>query len=491
MSDVNSQTVQDAGATEHGHTCRGDCGSHAQPEETGEFPSGSTNPCKLCTPLGACLVFKGVEGCIPLLHGSQGCATYIRRYCISHYREPLDIASSNFSEDTAIFGGRKNLHIAIDNVILQYRPKVIGIATTCLSETMGENIPMMLAEYRNERRDLPSAEELPVLVPVSTPSYKHTHAEGFHATVRALVDIATKESLPLPVQQISPLALFPGMVSPEDIRHLKDICELWQLPVTILPDYSDTLDGVSWSDYERVPEGGTRIEDVGAMKRAPAAIEFGRVLAKEAKTAGTCLVERFNTPLHRLGLPVGLRECDRFFDALELITGRPLPIRYQKERGRLIDSYVDGHKYAAGKKAVIYGEDDLVVALASFVAEIGMVPVLCAGGSRTGKLKTALLGAAPELEGKIEIREGADFSDIEARAEELAPDLLIGSSKGRKLARARGIPLVTCGFPIHDRIGAQRMKILGYSGTQELFDRIINGLLEAKQENSKIGYSYL
>ena len=33
----------------------------------------------LCTPLGACLVYRGVEGCIPFLHGSQGCATYIRR----------------------------------------------------------------------------------------------------------------------------------------------------------------------------------------------------------------------------------------------------------------------------------------------------------------------------------------------------------------------------------------------------------------------------
>ena len=58
--------------------------------------TSTRNACKLCTPLGACLVFRGVEGCIPFLHGSQGCSTYIRRYMIGHFREPIDIASSSF-----------------------------------------------------------------------------------------------------------------------------------------------------------------------------------------------------------------------------------------------------------------------------------------------------------------------------------------------------------------------------------------------------------
>ena len=74
-------------------------------------PQGFTatrNACHVCTPLGACLVFRGIEGAIPLLHGSQGCSTYIRRYMIGHFREPMDIASSNFSESAAIYGGGAN-----------------------------------------------------------------------------------------------------------------------------------------------------------------------------------------------------------------------------------------------------------------------------------------------------------------------------------------------------------------------------------------------
>ena len=41
-------------------------------------PFASTrNACRLCAPLGACIVFSRSRGCIPLIHGSQGCSTYI------------------------------------------------------------------------------------------------------------------------------------------------------------------------------------------------------------------------------------------------------------------------------------------------------------------------------------------------------------------------------------------------------------------------------
>ena len=71
--------------------------------------TSTTNACKLCKPLGACLAFRGIEGAVPFLHGSQGCATYMRRYVISHFREPMDIASSSLGEKHAIYGGGPNL----------------------------------------------------------------------------------------------------------------------------------------------------------------------------------------------------------------------------------------------------------------------------------------------------------------------------------------------------------------------------------------------
>ena len=66
------------------------------------------------------------------------------------------------------------------------------------------------------------------------------------------------------------------------------------------------------------------------------------------------------------------------------------PEAHALEHGRLIDAYVDGHKYLFGKRAIVYGEEDLVVGLTAFLAEIGVRPVICASGGRSGRLQQAI-----------------------------------------------------------------------------------------------------
>ena len=443
--------------------------------------TSTRNACKLCTPLGACLAFRGVEGCIPFLHGSQGCSTYIRRYLISHFREPIDIASSNFHEESAIFGGSRNFQQGVLNVTRQYQPQLIGAATTCLAETIGEDMARLLHDFREEHGESVTT---PV-VHVSTASYRGTHMDGFHAAVRALV-----EQLAVGGGKSDRLILFPGMVSAADLRHLKEILTDFGLPFTLLPDYSDTMDGSTWSEYEKLQSGGTPLADIRALGSARASVEFGRVL-EEVETAGTVLQNKFSVMRRLLGLPIGIGESDTFFNLLAEIAGREVPVKYQRERGRLVDSLIDGHKYIFEKRAVVYGEEDLVVGLTAFLTEIGVTPVLCASGGRSGKLAKCLRAAAPDLPAETRIEEGFDFAEMAEAAPDLKPDFLIGSSKGYSLARKLGVPLIRVGFPIHDRIGGQRVLHLGYRGAQELYDRIVNALLDVKQEKSPIGYSYL
>ena len=202
--------------------------------------SVTRNACKLCAPLGACLAFRGVEGAVPFLHGSQGCATYIRRYMISHFKEPLDIASSNFGETTAIFGGMENLREGLANVIRQYAPRLIGIASTCLAETIGDDVAFYLRQIAAE-----ASEPLPELVHVSTPSYTGTHVEGFHATVYALVETLAKAG-----PRHEAINVLPGMISPADLRYLKDTVERFR-PGT---DHASRLFQHSGRpDMERIP----------------------------------------------------------------------------------------------------------------------------------------------------------------------------------------------------------------------------------------------
>ena len=440
------------------------------------------NACKLCTPLGACLALRGIEGALPFLHGSQGCATYMRRYIISHFKEPMDIAASGFSEASTIFGGEQNLHRGLQNVTSQYHPSLIGIATTCLSETIGEDVAQLLHPYEAALEGA----DAPVLVPISTPSYCGTHIDGFHAAVRAVVEkLATAAE-----SRGDHFNLFPGMVSAADIRYLKEVAADFSLELVLLPDYSDTLDGPALDQYHKIPEGGTPIATIRSSASASATVEFGRTIAGKA-TAAALLHERFAVPSHRLGAPIGVRETDAFFEVLEQLSGRSTPAKHRQERGRLIDAYVDGHKYVSGKRAVVYGEEDLVVGLAALLAEIGVVPVLCASGGESGSLAKSIAEVTADLDEPIVVREGTDFMSMADEAKQLSADFLIGNSKGYSVARQLGIPLIRVGFPIHDRIGGQRILHLGYRGAQQLFDRVVNTLIEFKQQSSPVGYSYM
>ncbi|MEI8342920.1 MAG: nitrogenase component 1, partial [Verrucomicrobiota bacterium] len=330
-------------------------------EQEPKHCTSTRNACKLCTPLGACLAFRGVEGTIPFLHGSQGCSTYIRRYLISHFREPIDIAASNFSEESAIFGGKSNFETGVQNVIRQYKPKMVAVATTCLSETIGEDMNLMFFEYMREHW----SEGHPHMIHVATPSYSGTHIDGFHAAVRELVTGLTRTG-----ERTRRVNLFPGMVSAADLRHLKEILADFELPFTLLPDYSESMDGETWSEYEKLQSGGTPIDDIVATGSAQMSLEFGRTLEK-FPTAGRYLEERFGLPRWLAGLPVGIRETDAFFALLEAAAGKSTPVKYVKERGRLVDAMIDGHKYVFEKRAIVYGEEDLVVGIASFLSEIG------------------------------------------------------------------------------------------------------------------------
>jgi len=168
-----------------------------------------------------------------------------------------------------------------------------------------------------------------------------------------------------------------------------------------------------------------------------------------------------------------------------------MPAALDAARGRLLDAMVDGHKYVFGQRASFSATRIFVIGLTSFLCEIGVQPVVCATGGRSRRFVTTLRATVPELPADTVVRHGADFADIETVTTELKPNLLIGPSKGFGLARRLDVPLVRCGFPIHDRLGGHRILHVGYAGALHLYDTLVNALLERKQENSEVGYSYL
>lgn len=458
------------------------------PASTPARSASVTNACRMCMPLGACLAFTGFDGTVPLLHGSQGCATYIRRYLISHFSEPMDIASSSVGEAATVFGGEANLREGVANVTRVYRPSMIGVATTCLTETIGEDVGPMLARISGADGGIgpETGGACPSLVHVPTPSYAGTHADGYQAAVAATV-----AALATGGETTDSVTLLPSIVSTADLRHLRELADAFELPHAVLPDYSERLDGVAVARYEKLPPGGATSAEVAASGHAKASVTLGGLTTPGVALAGDVLATRFGVPAHRLPLPIGIRLTDAFTDLLADLSGRPAPEWLVTERGRLVDAYIDGHKHVAERVAVVVGDEDLVLGLCVWLAEIGITPAVCATGGRSGLLADELCRLAPELDGKVRVLDDGDFELIGAAADEVSPDLLIGHSKGYPIARRLGVPLVRVGLPIHDRVGAQRVRHLGYRGAQELFDRVANALVAHRQDASPVGYAYM
>ncbi|MEL7596939.1 MAG: nitrogenase component 1, partial [Clostridiaceae bacterium] len=220
------------------------------------FVNLNVNPCKMCMPMGGVMAFKGIEKSMVILHGSQGCSTYIRRHMATHYNEPIDIASSSLTEQGTVYGGSDNLKKGIMNVMSLYNPKVIGVLTTCLAETIGEDIERIIKELKEETQELKNIE----IVAVPTPGYEATQAEGYYKALRCLVENLAKNKTPN-----NKINVISGNLNPGDIKKLKEILDDFETDYILLPDVSETLDSPFSNEFKRIPEGGTTVDEIDAM----------------------------------------------------------------------------------------------------------------------------------------------------------------------------------------------------------------------------------
>lgn len=425
------------------------------------------NPCHMCMPMGGILALKGIEGAMVMVHGSQGCSTYMRRHIAEHFNEPVDVGSSSLNEKGTVYGGEANLRQGLDNIIRVYQPGLIGVVTTCLAETIGEDIIRIVNDYRQEHRlSLP-------IVAANTPGYGGSHSDGYWLTVRRLV-----ETLATGAERHNKINIIVPNISPADIRELKRLLAVMELEYTLCPDISETLDRPYLPSYSKLPAGGAPIAALRRMGGAPATIEFAVTIEKDV-SPGQYLQDTFGVPLYSIPIPIGMENTDAFMAVLETISGRRRPPVLADERGRLIDAMIASHKYNFSGRSAIFGDPELVYAVTQMCLENGICPVVVTG-DKGGKLAKLLPN---EMTDKSVVLSDPDFSLVREQAKAGAVNIAIGHSDGRFLTERDDIPLVRLGFPIHDRVGGQRLLSIGYTGTTLLLDRITNTLLAAKYQD--------
>jgi len=444
---------------------------HTSSGEIAERHALTINPAKTCQPIGAMYAALGIHRCLPHSHGSQGCCSYHRSTLSRHYKEPVVAGTSSFTEGSSVFGGQANLLQAINNIFTIYDPDVIAVHTTCLSETIGDDIPQ-IADKAREEGLIPEGK---FVIHANTPSYVGAHPTGFANMTKAMVEyFAESESETKIAGRIN---VIPGWVEPADMRELRRLIGLMGLDAIMFPDTSDVLDCPQTGMYQMYPRGGTTIDQLRSTGDSAATIALGPICSAPAARE---LYARLHVPQVTLPLPIGLQATDQFIMELRKHNGGHVPSEIADERGRLLDLITDMHQYFYGKTAAIWGDPDQLVSLSQFLMSVDILPRYVITGTPGKKFLKRVSEVLEDRKQEVQVREGAgaDMFLLHQWIKNDPVDLLIGNTYGKYIARDEGIPLVRHGFPILDRVGHQYFPTVGYRGATRLLEQMLTVLMD-------------
>jgi len=439
------------------------------PKEVAERKGVTINPAKTCQPVGAMYAALGVHGCLPHSHGSQGCCSYHRSALTRHYKDPIMAGTSSFTEGSSVFGGQANLLAAIANMFTIYDPDIIAVHTTCLSETIGDDINQIAAKAEDDGK-IPEGKKV---IFCNTPSYVGSHVTGFSNMVAGIVKGLVEKTGEAKDQ----VNIIPGWVEPSDMRAIKSIAKEMGVNIVMFPDTSDVVDTPQTGEFQMYPAGGTTQEELATAGDSIKTLALG---AWASEAGAKALDVKCKVPFEVLDLPIGLSATDRFVQALADAAKVDIPDSFIAERGRLVDIVTDMSQYLYGKKVALFGDPDQLIPLTEFLLDLNMIPVHIVSGTPGKKFIKRIEEIVGDKVPGLNIKNGqqADMFLMHQWIKNEPVDMIIGNTYGKYIARDENIPFVRHGFPILDRVGHSYFPTAGYLGGIRLVEQMLSGIMD-------------
>jgi len=416
------------------------------------FKAAAVNPLKMSQPLGASYAFMGMNRCMPVMHGSQGCTSFGLVLLVRHFREAIPLQTTAMNEATTVMGGYDNVEKGVLNIRSRTQPDLIAICSTGLTETKGDDVGAYLTLIKQKHPEVNDT----ALVYVSTPDYVGAFQDGWANGTKALIEALVEPSTTPDAKQVNVL---PGChLTPGDLEEIRETIESFGLKPIFLPDVSGSLDGHMSDEFSPTTMGGTTLAQARSMGASVGTLALGEQMRPSAEA----LQAKTQVPFTVFDRLTGLEPSDKFIAELARISGRPVPAKYRRQRSQLQDAMLDAHFFIGGKKIVIGAEPDLLYALATSLSELGAT--ISAAITTT---HSPLLEHLPLEQVLI-----GDLEDLERAAN--GCDLMITHSHGRQAAERLHIPFYRAGLPMFDRLGAGHRLSVGYRGTKEFLFEIGN-----------------
>jgi len=418
------------------------------------------NPIKHSQPMGAALAFIGIQNCLPLMHASQGCASYTKVFFTGHFNEPIAMYNTSVSDITAVLdGGDYSILMAIENIRKKNKtmePELIGLHTTGLTETKGDDV-----------RGVGEHIETPYCY-VNTPDYEGGMESGWALTAKALIVQHTESTTELKPNK---LLLLPHVsMQPIEVEKIKEFCESFGFETYALPDLSTSLDGYLSEGQGKLGKGAISIKDIYALADSATVISIGTSM----KIAATALLEKNSkiTHLHFNHL-MGLEINDNFVAELMKIRQiEPTPM-IKRWRGRLQDAMLDSHFLIGSSSFVVTGEPDMCVGICELLQSVG------------GTIDTVIATTYSSVLEEIKA-ENVFVGDLEDAVKSFSRvDLVISNFHAERLlhSQEKHTALVLRGFPNYAEIGNQLKNDQLYEGSTQFLFEVANALRLVKHEH--------
>ena len=396
------------------------------------------NPVKLSQPMGATMAFLGVERCMPLLHGGQGCASFIKVYLTRHFSEPIALQTTAVTDVTAVLdGGDYSIVEAVKQVTAKVDPALVGLCTTGLTETKGDDIRRVAAQVRRP------------LVHANTPDYEGGLERGWASACTALI-----RQLCQPATSIEPdkVVLLPHVsMQPIEVESVKEFIASFGYEVLALPDLSTSLDGHLGEKQAALSDGGICVEEIKNLATAAMVLSIG---ASMQPCAAALLEKNAAIRHHHISHLGGLVATDALVELL--LQARPytkVPARVSRWRARLQDAMLDSHFSLGQTDVAVVAEPDQLLSLCQVLHEAG------------GRVRVALSPVdSPALQQVPAERVlVGDLETLEQYQDTYT--LVVGNFHCERMAHHLGQAMVVRGFPNWEQVGNQLKDDLLYAGS--------------------------
>lgn len=366
---------------------------------------------RACVYCGARVVLNPITDAFHIVHGPIGCASYtwdIRGSLSSGEDLYRNSFSTDLREADIIFGGEKRLTAAIEEIAVNYHPKLIFVYATCIVGVIGDDVDAvckMMSEKYNMR-----------VIPVKSPGFSGNKSVGYKMACNAIMEL------------------------------IKDQTPQKRKGVNILGDFN--LAGEMWiiKDYLKkigipVISGFTGDSNYENLLEAPAATLNIVQCAGSSTYLANRMEEEMGIPYIKVsffGIEDTTSSMIRIAEALQDEDARQKAIEFASAEAEKLQPLMEKYKRnLKGKRAAIYvGGGFKAISLIRQFDFLGMETVVV--GTQTGQKDDYDVIESLVSKDTV-ILDDANPAELEKFMKEMKADILVGGVKERPLAYKLGI----------------------------------------------------